>query len=449
MARLFGTDGVRGLANRQVTAELALRLSTAAATVLTAQGEFAGRRPRAIVGRDPRVSGQFLAAATIAGLSSAGVDTEDLGVLPTPAVAYLTGAEDADLAVMISASHNPMPDNGIKFFARGGRKLDDALEDEIEAALGVPTELPTGADVGRVTLDRGHGGTRYVRHLLSTISTPLTGLRIAIDCANGAASEVGPQALRDAGADVVVINASPDGRNINEKCGSTHPDQLRAVTVASGADFGVALDGDADRCLAVDHTGALVDGDQIMGIMALAMKEAGTLAHDTLVVTVMSNLGLLLAMRDAGIATVQTPVGDRYLLERMTADGFNLGGEQSGHFIMTDHATTGDGVLTALKLAARVAATGNDLAELAGVVQRLPQVLVNVGGVDKSRVDDDAVRAAVSAATERLGESGRVLLRPSGTESLVRVMVEAAEQAEAEAEAQRLADVVRDRLSLG
>ena len=449
MARLFGTDGVRGLANREVTADLALRLGTAAARVLVARGDFSDRRPQAIVGRDPRISGQFLAAATIAGLSSAGVDVEDLGVLPTPAVAHLTGADGADLAVMISASHNPMADNGIKFFARGGRKLDDAIEDEIERQLDVVAEMPIGADVGRITLDRGLGGNRYVQHLLSTITGDLSGLRIAIDCANGAASEVGPEVLRAAGADVVVINASPDGRNINEKCGSTHPEQLQAVTVASEADLGVALDGDADRCLAVDHTGALVDGDQIMGILAIAMNEAEQLAQRTLVVTVMSNLGLQLAMAEAGITTVQTKVGDRYVLEGMTAGGFSLGGEQSGHLIMAEHSTTGDGLLTALHIGARVAGTGRTLTDLAAQIPRLPQVLVNVPGVDKARVGTDpAVAEAVAAAEVRLGETGRVLLRPSGTEPLVRVMVEAPEQDQAEAEAHSLRDVVRDRLAL-
>ncbi|HLS26835.1 MAG TPA: phosphoglucosamine mutase [Beutenbergiaceae bacterium] len=449
MARLFGTDGVRGLANREITAELALQLGIAAASVLTAREDFGDRRPKAIVGRDPRISGQFLAAATMAGLSSAGVDVEDLGVLPTPAVAYLTAAEDADLAVMISASHNPMADNGIKFFARGGYKLDDAVEDEVEAMLDAQPDLPTGADVGRIELDRGLGADRYVEHLLSTIATPLDGVRIAVDCANGAASEVGPKALRAAGADVVVINASPDGSNINEQCGSTHPEQLQAVTVASRADLGVAFDGDADRCLAVDHTGALVDGDQIMGILAQAMKQSGNLNRDTLVVTVMSNLGLLLAMQEAGISTVQTAVGDRYVLERMRADGYNLGGEQSGHLVLSDHATTGDGVLTALHLAARVAQTGQPLAELAGQIPRLPQVLINVGGVDRRRVDSDApLQQAVRDAEQRLGTAGRVLLRPSGTEPLVRVMVEARAQDEAEQEAKRLADVVRERLRL-
>lgn len=449
MTRLFGTDGVRGLANREVTADLALQLGTAAARVLAQRGTFEGHRPRAIVGRDPRVSGQFLSAAIIAGLASAGVDTEDLGVLPTPAVAYLTGVEDADLAVMISASHNPMPDNGIKFFARGGYKLEDAVEDAVEAAMGESWERPTGAEVGRITLDRGASGERYVEHLLASLGHDLSGLRIAVDCANGAASEVGPVALREAGADVVVINASPDGRNINEKCGSTHPEQLQAVTVASESHLGVAFDGDADRCLAVDHTGAFVDGDQIMGILATGLKEHGALARDTLVVTVMSNLGLLIAMREAGIETVQTAVGDRYVLEAMRAGGYSLGGEQSGHVIMSDHATTGDGVLSALHLASRVAETGRPLAELATQVPRLPQVLVNVPGVDKARVgDDEVLQAAVTAAEARLGDTGRVLLRSSGTEPLVRVMVEAATGEQANAEADGLAAVVAARLAL-
>ncbi|MFV0426984.1 MAG: phosphoglucosamine mutase [Beutenbergiaceae bacterium] len=449
MPRLFGTDGVRGLANREVTAELALSLGAAAARVLAQQGTFGDHRPRAIVGRDPRVSGQFLASAMIAGLASAGVDTEDLGVLPTPAVAHLTGVENADLAVMISASHNPMADNGIKFFARGGYKLDDSVEDAIEQALDGQWQRPVGADVGRITIDRGVSGDRYVEHLLSTIDADLGGLRIAVDCANGAASEVGPAALREAGADVVVINASPDGRNINEKCGSTHPEQLQAVTVASEAHLGVAFDGDADRCLAVDHNGQLVDGDQIMGILAAALHSRGQLAHNTLVVTVMSNLGLLLAMRDAGITTIQAGVGDRYVLEAMRAGGFNLGGEQSGHVIMSDHATTGDGVLSALHLAARVAQSSVTLADLAATIPQLPQVLVNVGGVDKARAATDArLTEAVAAAETRLGDQGRVLLRPSGTEPLVRVMVEAATSEQAQAEADGLAAVVAQQLAL-
>jgi len=449
MGRLFGTDGVRGLANRDLTAELALDLSVAAAHVLGTSGAFEGHRPRAVVGRDPRASGEFLQAAVVAGLASAGVDVTVLDVLPTPGVAHLTDRLDVDLGVMLSASHNAMPDNGIKFFARGGHKLDDAVEDQIEERLGEPWDRPTGADVGRVVTDTGQGRDAYVDHLVSTIDVSLEGLRIAVDCANGAASEVGPAALRQAGADVVVINASPDGRNINEQCGSTHPEQLQAAVVAAGADFGVAFDGDADRCLAVDHTGALVDGDQIMGILAVAMSEAGTLSGQTLVATVMSNLGLRIAMAERGITLHETAVGDRYVLEAMRAEGFALGGEQSGHLIISEHATTGDGVLTALQLAARVAATGTSLAELAGIVTRLPQVLVNVAGVDKSRsASDPELLAAVATAEATLGATGRVLLRPSGTEPLVRVMVEAATAEVAEEIAADLAAVVRERLAL-
>jgi len=450
MGRLFGTDGVRGLANRDLTAELALDLSVAAARVLASTGAFEGHRPRAVVGRDPRASGEFLQAAVVAGLASAGVDVTVLGVLPTPGVAYLTSSLDVDLGVMLSASHNPMPDNGIKFFARGGHKLDDAIEDEIEERLGEDWDRPTGPGVGRVVADHGSGLDTYVEHLVASIGgTSLDGLRIAVDCANGAASEVGPAALRAAGADVVVINASPDGRNINEKCGSTHPEQLQAAVVAAEADFGVAFDGDADRCLAVDHTGTLVDGDQIMGVLAVAMDAEGRLAGRTLVATVMSNLGLRLAMAEHGITVHETAVGDRYVLEAMRAHGFSLGGEQSGHLVIAEHATTGDGVLTALQLAARVATSGRRLADLAGVVTRLPQVLLNVRGVDKTRcTTDPGLREAVAEAERLLGEGGRVLLRPSGTEPLVRVMVEAATQETAQSVAERLAGVVQERLAL-
>ncbi|MBD8080495.1 phosphoglucosamine mutase [Cellulosimicrobium arenosum] len=452
MGRLFGTDGVRGLANGNVTAELALGLGSAAARVLARTDE--GHRPRAVVGRDTRVSGEFLATALAAGLASAGVDVKDVGVLPTPGVAYLAATMDVDFGVVISASHNPMQDNGIKILARGGVKLDDGVEDAIEAALHQEWSRPTHDGVGRISADTGRAGTAYVEHLMSSIGAdedhkPLAGLRIAVDCANGAASDVGPAALRASGADVVVINASPDGRNINAACGSNHPEQLQAVVVASEADFGVAFDGDADRCIAVDHAGVVVDGDQILGVLALALKEQGELAADTVVVTVMSNLGLLLALRDAGISTIQTAVGDRYVLEEMRARGYALGGEQSGHIILSRHATTGDGVLTALQLAARVTSSGQKLADLAGVVRRLPQTLVNVSDVDKARArTDDVLLEAVARAETTLGETGRVLLRPSGTEALVRVMVEAATQQQADAVAAELADVVRSRLAL-
>ncbi|MGZ4603354.1 MAG: phosphoglucosamine mutase [Kineosporiaceae bacterium] len=448
MGRLFGTDGVRGMANREVTAELALDLAVAAAHVLGEVGAFAGQRPRAIVGRDPRASGEFLSAAVVAGLASAGVDVDDAGVLPTPAVAALVAASGADLGVVLSASHNPMPDNGIKFFAKGGHKLPDEVEDDIERRMGEGWQRPTGADVGRVR-PLTEATARYVDLLLRTLPHRLEGLRVVVDCAHGAASVASPRALRAAGADVIVIGAEPDGLNINDGYGSTHLDPLKEAVVACAADVGIAHDGDADRCLAVDATGREVDGDQIMGILAVAFRERGALRDDTLVTTVMSNLGLRLGMQREGIRTVQTAVGDRYVLEEMRRGGYSLGGEQSGHVVMLDHATTGDGVLTGLQLLARVAETGRSLADLASVVQRMPQVLVNVPGVDKSRAGGDvAVAEAVAAAEADLGGTGRVLLRPSGTEPLVRVMVEAADSEHARLVADRLAGVVKDRLAL-
>ncbi len=450
MTRLFGTDGVRGLANDVLTAELALDLSVAAAHVLAEAGALThadGSRPLAVVGRDTRVSGQFLEAAVVAGLASAGVDVLLLGVLPTPGVAHLTDVLDADLGVMLSASHNPMPDNGIKFLSRGGVKLDDAIERAIEARLREPWQRPTGAAVGRVTTHVG-GHEQYVAHLASTLTTPLAGLKVVLDCAEGAASEVGPAALRAAGAEVVAIHASPDGLNINDGCGSTHLGPLRAAVLAHGADAGFALDGDADRCLAVDARGEDVDGDQILAILALALHEAGELAGDTVVATVMSNLGFTRALAAHGIAVTATQVGDRYVLEEMNGAGRVLGGEQSGHVVMRRHATTGDGLLTALHLAQRMAATGSSLADLAGVMTRMPQVLVNVPGVDKARTDDEVLQVAVAAEQERLGDTGRILLRPSGTEPVVRVMVEATTDAEARDVAGRLAAVVRERLTL-
>ena len=450
MGRLFGTDGVRGKANEALTAELALDVSVAAAHVLAETGEFRGARPCAVVGRDPRASGEFLEAAVVAGLASAGVDVVRLGVVPTPGVAFLTADCDADLGVMLSASHNPMPDNGIKFFARGGNKLDDALENAIESRMREQWARPTGAGVGRVTEDNSRVED-YVSHLVNSLGKPvsLEGLKVVIDCANGAAFVAGPAALEAQGAEVVRIHAEPDGININDNCGSTHMDSLRAAVVAEGADLGIALDGDADRCLAVDADGDIVDGDQILAILALAMREGGRLEHDTVVATVMSNLGFGQAMQAAGIAVKQTRVGDRYVLEAMKAGGFSLGGEQSGHVVMADHATTGDGVLTALHLMSRMATTRSSLAELASVMRRLPQVLINVPGVDKSRADSDAaLLAAVAEAESDLGRSGRVLLRPSGTESLVRVMVEAATYETANEVATRLADVVKSSLAL-
>ena len=448
MGRLFGTDGVRGLANRDVTAELALDLGVAAAHVLGEVGQFDGHRPRAIVGRDTRVSGEMLSAAISAGLGSAGVDVFDAGVLPTPAIAGLVADTDADLGVMLSASHNPMPDNGIKFFAKGGHKLPDEVEDAIERRIGEEWERPVGRAVGRVRR-LPNATDRYADRLVATLPHRLDGLRVVVDCAHGAASVASPQTLRKAGADVVVIGAEPDGYNINDGCGSTHLSSLREAVVAHGADAGIAHDGDADRCLAVDHLGQDIDGDQIMAILALAFRDRGALHADTLVTTVMSNLGLRLAMEREGVRTVQTAVGDRYVLEEMRRGGFSLGGEQSGHVVMADYATTGDGVLTGLHLLSRVAQTGRSLAELAAVMRRLPQVLINVKGVDKDRADsDDVLAAAVAKAEARLGGTGRVLLRPSGTEPLVRVMVEASEADQARAVADELVAVVKARLAL-
>ena len=447
-ARLFGTDGVRGLANKDLTAELALDLSVAAAHVLGEVGAFKGHRPRAIVGRDPRASGEFLTAATIAGLASAGVDVLDAGVLPTPAIAFLIADSGADLGVMLSASHNAMPDNGIKFFARGGHKLADELEDAIEARLNEPWDRPTGSDVGRVRL-LTDGPALYIAHLLGALPHRLDGLHVVMDAAHGAASVVAPEAFRQAGATVTVIGCEPDGLNINDGYGSTHLEKLQKAVLEAGADCGIALDGDADRCLAVDANGEDVDGDQIMAILSLSMRERGVLAHDTLVATVMSNLGMLQALEREGVAVRQTAVGDRYVLEEMKAGAFSLGGEQSGHVIFLDHGTTGDGTMTGLMLASRLAQTGRSLKDLAAVMQRLPQVLINVKGVDKSRVENDiAVQAAVRVAQAELDGVGRVLLRKSGTEPLVRGMVEAKDVANAQAVAQRLADVVAKSLAL-
>ncbi|MQW76032.1 phosphoglucosamine mutase [Nocardioides sp. dk4132] len=447
MARLFGTDGVRGEANGVLTAPLALDLSVAAARVLVDRGDFSGPRPLAVVGRDTRISGQFLEHAVVAGLASAGCDVLRLRVVPTPGVAYLTGALGADLGVVISASHNPMPDNGIKFLARGGVKLDDAVERQIEAVMGTEWDPPRGAHVGRVT-PYATPIEEYVDHLVAT-TRPLTGLRVVVDCAHGAASVAGPMALRAAGAEVIAINNEPDGLNINDGCGSTHLEPLRAAVLEHGADAGFALDGDADRCLAVDAEGNVVDGDQIMVILALGMRDAGLLAQDTLVATVMSNLGLVRALTERGIAVRQAQVGDRYVLEEMNRAGYTLGGEQSGHVIMSAYATTGDGVLTALHVLERMVLTGRSLRDLAAVMTRFPQVLINVPGVDKSRAStDEVLLAAVEAEEKALGGDGRVLLRPSGTEPLVRVMVEAPTSEVARSVADRLADVVRERLAL-
>ncbi len=447
MARLFGTDGVRGVANQEISADFALKLAQAAAIVLGKTSRDRGERPRAVIAKDPRVSSDFIASSVAAGLAASGVDVFDAGVLPTPACAYLTADLDADFGVMISASHNPATDNGIKFFARGGNKLADEIEDQIEAEFG-QAMLPLGSAVGKISRF-SDAEDRYLIHLLGSLRHKLDGLTVVVDCAHGAASAISPQAFSDAGAKVIVIGADPDGNNINSGYGSTHLSALQAAVVEHKANLGIAHDGDADRCLAVDEAGRVIDGDKIMAILAIALKSRGELARNTLVATVMSNLGLRLAMKRAGIEMLETGVGDRYVLEKMREGGYTLGGEQSGHIIFSQFATTGDGILTGLQLASEVAASGKKLSELASVMDTYPQVLINVSGVDKSRVDsDDELREIVSAAEIELGENGRVLMRASGTESLVRVMVEAREMGDAQGWAERIAIKVEQRLKL-
>ena len=443
MARLFGTDGVRGVANRELTAELALALGSAAARRLG--NSSPARRRVAVVGRDPRASGEMLEAAVIAGITSEGVDALRVGVLPTPAIAYLTNAYDAEFGVMISASHNPMPDNGIKIFGAGGHKLDDATEDRIEELVAAgPGERPVGAGIGRV-VDADDALERDLRHAGKALTTRLDDLTVVVDCAHGAASAAAPRAYRAAGANVIAINAEPDGLNINDGCGSTHMETLQQAVVSHGADLGLAHDGDADRCLAVDANGRVVDGDAIMVILALAMQEAGELASDTLVATVMSNLGLHLAMRAAGIEVRTTGVGDRCVLEELRAGEYSLGGEQSGHLVMPAMGTTGDGIVTGLRLMSRIAQTRTPLATLASSMHSLPQVLINVEVDDKATVASaPSVRSAVAEAEAELGDTGRILLRPSGTEQMVRVMVEAADEDTARQLAIRVAESVSD-----
>ena len=438
---LFGTDGVRGVANRDLTAELALDLAVAAAHVLAEVGAISKNRPKAIVGQDSRASGEFLESAIVAGLASAGVDVYKVGVLPTPAIAHLVASTGADLGVMISASHNPMPDNGIKFFAKGGGKLDDALEAAIEARLNEPWDRPIGREVGRVIFDES-ASERYIFHLLSTLKVNLSGIKVVVDCANGAASEVAPEVYARAGAEVIAISNQPNGLNINENCGSTHLANLISEVKKNGADLGIAHDGDADRALAIDASGKVIDGDFILAILAKEWRVP------TVVGTVMTNLGFIKAMSEAGISFEKTPVGDRYVLENMLANGHKLGGEQSGHIIMRDLANTGDGLLTALQLMSVMASSKKSLANLAEVMERFPQTLINIEDVDKSKLaTSKALAIAISEYESKLGTSGRILVRASGTEPLVRVMVEAESQILAEEIAQKLAALVRLELA--
>lgn len=448
MARLFGTDGVRGLANRDITVETSLLLAQSAAIVLGEAARMAGNKPRAVIGRDPRISGEFISAAVAAGLASSGVDVFDAGVIPTPATAFLTADLEADFGVMISASHNPAADNGIKFFARGGHKLADAVEDKIEAGMQAPKLAPLGGEVGHITRF-ADAEDRYLVHLLKSLPNRLDGIHVVLDCANGAAAGVSPEVFVDAGAKVTVIANEPDGTNINLGVGSTHLSGLQTKVLELGADVGIAHDGDADRCLAVDHTGAIIDGDQIMAILAISAKARGQLARNTLVATVMSNLGLKVAMRANDIEMIETKVGDRYVLEEIRNGGYTLGGEQSGHIIFSRYATTGDGILTGLQLLAEMKRTGKSLYELSQVMQIFPQVLVNVPGVDKTKVDtDQPIQDLVKQAESELAGTGRVLLRASGTEPLVRVMVEAADEGTAKSWADRIAILVEQRLAL-
>ena len=443
---LFGTDGIRGLANVDLTAELALDVAVAAAHILVESLGDKSKRPHAIVGQDSRASGEFLEAAVVAGLTSAGVDVYRVGVLPTPAIAYLVAESGADLGVMISASHNPAPDNGIKLFARGGEKLADSLEAAIEARMGEPWQRPTGAHVGRVIEDAS-AREKYIAHLLNSLDVSLAGIKVVVDCANGAASFVAPVALEKAGATVIAIANKPDGLNINDGVGSTHLEFLRDAVLKNKADIGIAHDGDADRCLAIDAAGNVIDGDFILAILAQGFKSRGKLNEATVVATVMSNLGFLIAMKDAGINVVKTAVGDRYVLENMLENKYTLGGEQSGHIIMREFAGTGDGLLTALQLIAEMARSKKSLQELSKIMNRFPQVLINVSGVAKEKLDSStAIKAAVAKYEGELGDAGRILLRASGTESLVRVMVEAQSDNIAKEIAEKLAAVVKEEL---
>ncbi len=442
--RLFGTDGVRGVANKGLTPELAFKLGRAGAQVLAKTG----KKPRIVIGKDTRISGDMLEAALVAGICSVGADALLVGVVPTPAVSFLTRDLEATAGVVISASHNPVEDNGIKFFNSRGYKLEDAVEDEIEKiTLGEDTgPRPTGAGVGRAVhvMD---AESRYVDFLKKTISTDLKSIKVVVDCANGAASSASPKALWELGAEVIPVFNDPDGININKDCGSTRIQALQQAVLEHGARVGLAHDGDADRVLAVDENGQVVDGDQIMVICARNLKEKGKLAQNTLVVTVMSNLGLHLALKEKGIRTEQTRVGDRYVLERMREIGASLGGEQSGHIIFLDHNTTGDGVLTGLQLLAVMKESGQPLSKLASGIKRLPQVLVNVHVRDKqASMEHPVVQEAIQEAEATLGDQGRILVRPSGTEPLLRIMGEGTDEQQIRQIVESIAQVVREQV---
>ena len=447
MSRMFGTDGVRGIANTELTAELAYSLGRAGAFVLT-EGTH---KPKILVAKDTRISGDMLESALVAGILSVGAEAVILGVVPTPAVAHLTREYNADAGVMISASHNPVEYNGIKFFDGRGYKLSDELEDQIQAVIesnfeGVPS--PVGGAVGRSYTEET-ALREYIDYAMSTIKTDLKGLRIALDCANGAAYKAAVKAFRALGARVYVINDNPDGNNINENCGSTHMEELMDYVVRKNCDIGFAFDGDADRCLAVDEKGNMINGDFLLTICAKALKEAGKLKDDTLVVTVMSNLGLDIAAKREGINLVKTKVGDRYVLEEMLKENYILGGEQSGHIIFLDYNTTGDGLVTALQVAAILKESGKTFSELAGVMKELPQVLVNAKVPNEKKniyLEDEEIIKAINDVEAKLNGVGRVLIRPSGTEPLVRVMLEGENQEEINEMANSLVDLILSKI---
>ena len=446
MGRMFGTDGVRGIANTELPAGLAYDLGRAGAYVLT-EGSH---KPKILVGIDTRISGDMLESALVSGILSVGAEAICVGVIPTPAVAYLTRKYGADAGVVISASHNPVEYNGIKFFNNKGYKLPDEIEDRIQSVIeskfeGVP--LPTGGEIGRKIVEDG-ALEDYMEFVKSTIDVDLTGLKVALDCANGASFKCAVQTFRDLGAEVAVINNDPDGKNINKKCGSTHPEELMEYVVKQGCDLGLAFDGDADRCLAVSEKGKLVNGDAIMAICAKYMKQSGKLNKDVVVVTVMSNMGLDIAMRKESIKTVKTKVGDRYVLEEMLKEDYKLGGEQSGHIIFLDFNTTGDGLVTALQISSIVKKSGKKLSQLASMMKKLPQVLANAK-VPNDKKDihekDSEIIDAIKKIEERLSDTGRVLIRPSGTEPLVRVMLEGPVQSELDTMAHELAELIEKK----
>jgi phosphoglucosamine mutase len=446
MARLFGTDGVRGVANEKLTCELAFKLGQAGASVLTSEVHKA----RILIGRDTRISGEMLESALVAGICSVGAEAVVAGVIPTSGVAYLTRNYDADAGIVISASHNAAEYNGIKFFNAQGKKLPDEIEDRIEhIILNEKIELKTGVNVGR-RVRAANAVTEYKEFLISTTNTNLRGLKVVLDCAHGAASKIAPRAFAELGADVVPYYNTPDGTNINDNCGSTHPGKLTQLVAELGADMGFAFDGDADRLIAVDEHGIVVDGDQIMAICAMDLKQQGLLNQDTLVCTVMSNLGLDIAMQKAGIRTVKTRVGDRYVLEEMERGGYSLGGEQSGHIIFLDHNSTGDGILTGIQLASIVMRSGKTLSKLADAVSILPQVLVNARVKDEYKehiMEDEQVKKQIDALEKLFAGKGRVLIRPSGTEPLVRVMIEGPDKKEIERQAVDMAKLIESRLA--